>query len=140
MRRWLPWLALLFVLGGALAIAAGSASSGRATPAAADAARVARITAEIRCPTCRGLSAAESDAETAVAIKAEVANQVHQGRSDGDILAYMRDRYGTDILLRPPASGFAGLVWALPVIGFVVAAAGLAFAFRRWRTELGGFA
>ena len=129
-RRWLPWAALAVVLGLALAVAAGV--GGTSTTGTSEQARVARIASEIRCPTCRGLSAYESEAPAAKAIRTEVANQVHQGRTDGEILAFVRDRYGSDILLRPPASGFDGLVWALPVIGFILAAAGLVWAFRRW--------
>jgi cytochrome c-type biogenesis protein CcmH len=128
MRRWLSWIALAFVLVVALVI--GTHQRGYAQTQAA---RVTHITSEIRCPTCRGLSAGESDAKTAQAIRAEVARQVHEGRSDAQIEAYMADRYGQDILLRPPASGIAGLVWVLPVVALVVAVAGLTVAFRRWR-------
>jgi cytochrome c-type biogenesis protein CcmH len=134
-RRWLPWvpwLVLVVVLGMALVVAA----SGSSSAASSRAARTTRIESEIRCPTCRGLSAAESDAKTAAAIRDEVAREVQAGRTDGQILAFMRDHYGSDILLRPPASGFDGLVWALPVAAFVVAVAGLAVAFRRWRAQL----
>jgi cytochrome c-type biogenesis protein CcmH len=131
LRRWGPWLALVVVLVVALVLAAGGGSS----PSTSAAARVSRITSEIRCPTCKGLSAAESDAETAKAIRTEVANEVAAGRTDGEILAGMQDRYGTDILLRPSASGFEGLVWVLPVIAFVLALAGLVVAFRRWHAS-----
>jgi cytochrome c-type biogenesis protein CcmH len=129
MTRWLPWMALAVVL--AVALAVGASRRGSTTT---EAARVTRITSEIRCPTCRGLSAAESDAKTAQAIRTEVAREVHEGRSDAQIEAYMADRYGQDILLRPPSSGLAGLVWVLPVVALVIAIAGLTVAFRRWRT------
>jgi cytochrome c-type biogenesis protein CcmH len=130
--RWVPWLILAVLLGGALTVAARSPGSTSRT--AAEAARVRRITSEIRCPTCKGLSAAESDAATAKAIVTEVTNQVRAGRTDGEIFAFMRDHYGGDILLRPPASGIDGLVWGLPVAAFVLALAGLVIAFRRWKS------
>ncbi len=57
------------------------------------------------------------------------------GQSRSLIEQELRDRYGTDILLRPPASGVAGLVWVLPVVAFVLAFVGIAFAFRRWRVS-----
>ena len=128
-RRWGPWIALVIVLVSALAVGAQGPSH-RPT----EAARTARITAEIRCPTCRGLSAAESDASTAAAVRTVVAEQVHQGRSDGEIKRYLVDRYGPDILLKPPATGFDGLVWVLPVIALILAVAGLVVTFRRWRS------
>lgn len=128
LRRWAPWLALVVVLGVALTIAAEGSSR-----AESQSARVARLTSEIRCPTCAGLSAAESNSETAQAIRAAVAKDVAAGQSDGQIFGSVRDLYGSDILLRPSASGLVGLVWILPVVAFVVAAAGLTLAFRRWR-------
>jgi cytochrome c-type biogenesis protein CcmH len=112
----------------ALAVASGGGGRGESAPA-----RVSRLTSQIRCPTCAGLSAAESNSETAQAIRAEVTKDVAAGQSDGQIFAAMRDRYGTDILLRPSSSGIEGLVWALPVVAFVLAFGGLVLAFRRWR-------
>jgi cytochrome c-type biogenesis protein CcmH len=140
LRRWWPYGAVIVVVGVALFVAAGGSGSAGSShgrdSAAAQSARVQHLTSEIRCPTCRGLSAAESDSEAAQAIRAEVARQVAAGRSDGQILSFMVDRYGSDILERPPASGFDGLVWALPVAAVIVAVAALAIAFRRWHREL----
>jgi cytochrome c-type biogenesis protein CcmH len=111
-------------------VVGGRGSSGPMT----EAARSLRITSEIRCPTCRGLSVAESDASTALAVRTVVAQQVHQGRSDGEIKRYLVDRYGSDILLKPPSSGFDGLVWFLPPVGLIIAVAGLTVTFRRWKS------
>jgi len=124
---WLAWLALALVLAGALAVAHG----GGARPTEAQ--RVARITSEVRCPECAGQSVADSNTKAAAAVRDEVARQVRLGRSDAEIERDLVDRYGTDILLRPPSSGIATAVWALPVAAFVLAVAGLAVAFRRWR-------
>ena len=52
MRRWLPWVALVVVVGVALTV--GASRSGHADTVDARSARLAR---EVRCPTCRGLSA-----------------------------------------------------------------------------------
>lgn len=127
-RRWAPWAALVVVVVGALIV--GGRSSGPPTTAE----RVERIASEVRCPTCAGQSAEVSDAEAAKAVRTFVAKQVGAGRTDGEIEAELRDAYGGDILLRPPASGIDGLVWALPVVALVVAIGGLTLAFRRWRS------
>lgn len=97
--------------------------------------RAARIEAEVRCPTCAGQSALLSDAPAAKAVRTFVAQQVDAGESDGQIEQQLKDRYGSDILLRPPASGIDGLVWFLPIGVLVVAAGGLVLAFRRWHAE-----
>ena len=128
MRRWLPWVALGVVVMVALAIGASTSGGGDS-----DAARAKRLSQEVRCPTCRGLSAAESDAKAAQAVRAEIRSRVAAGQSDEDIRAYLASRYGDDILLRPEGSGVTGLVWALPVAALVCGAAGLGFAFRRWK-------
>lgn len=128
MRRWGLWVAILAMAVAALMAGAGGNGGGPQTPAA----RAATIAAEVRCPTCRGLSAAESDAKAARAIRTEIRRRVDAGDTNAEIKTYLASRYGDDILLRPPSSGAGALVWVAPVAGFVAAAAGLAFAFRRW--------
>lgn len=137
MKKWAPWLALLLVLGGALV--AGTRGDG-APPTTAE--RVTRISRAVKCPTCSGQSAAESDAPSSVAIRDEARRLVEEGRTDAEIRAYFADRYGEDILLTPEAGGLGGIVWALPVAGAVAGGAALVFAFRRWRRTAfeGGFA
>ncbi|MBW3557471.1 MAG: cytochrome c-type biogenesis protein CcmH [Actinobacteria bacterium] len=128
-RRW-SWLAMALVLSVALAVGAGGERAPRT-----ETERVRSIASEVRCPTCRGLSAEASDAKAAQAVREEVRARIRQGQSDDAIRAYLVSRYGKDILLKPEARGVAGLVWALPVAGGVLALAGLAAAFRRWRSE-----
>jgi cytochrome c-type biogenesis protein CcmH len=128
----LPWLVMAVVLAVALVIGA----QGRSGPMT-EAQRVKHIASEIRCPTCRNQSAAESDAAAAKAVRDEIDRRVKAGQTDGEIVAFMVSRYGSDILLKPEASGVASLVWALPVVAVVVALAALAVAFRRWRARPG---
>ena len=129
MSRRLSWLAMALVLVGMLAYGATDARAPRT-----EADRVNAIASEIRCPTCAGLSAAESDAAAAQAVRDEIRTRLREGESDQEIRSYFVSRFGREILLKPEASGVAGLVWVLPVAGFVVAAGGLVLALRRWRT------
>jgi len=129
MRRWLP----LILLGGLLVLALIVAA--RPQVDNSEDARVARIGRELRCPTCRGLSVAESDAAAATAVKTFIRDRLTQGASDRQIKAELQDRFGAAILLRPPASGLSGLVWAIPVAAFVAASSGLGYAFWRWRAR-----
>ncbi len=130
MRRWAGWLLLFPVLGVALFLGARD-DGGTPTPGE----RVGRIARQVRCPTCEGLSVAESEAAASVAIRQEIRRRVDAGESDAEIREFLVSRYGRDILLTPPRTGVAALVWALPVAAVVVAAAGLAVAFRRWRPQ-----
>lgn len=95
--------------------------------------KVRQIASTVRCPTCRGLSAAESDAKAAQAVRDEIRTQLRAGQSAAEIRAFLAGRYGRDILLTPDASGVTSLVWVLPVVLLVAAVAGLVAAFRRWR-------
>lgn len=122
-----------------LVVSLGFGARDAAGPAT-DRQRVARIASTVRCPTCKGLSAAESDARAAVAVREEIARRVRAGESDGEVRAFLAGRYGRDILLTPESRGLPALVWAIPAAGLVVGAAGLAMAFRRWRRRLAGSA
>ncbi len=95
--------------------------------------RLRSITSEIRCPTCRSQSVLESDSTQAQSMRTDIVRRLQAGQSEGEIKAYYASRFGDQILLTPESSGVAGLVWVLPVAAFVVAVAGLAVAFRRWR-------
>lgn len=132
LRGRLPWLLMALLLAGALVIGA----QGRSGPRT-EAQRVTHVASQIRCPTCRNQSAAESDAAAAKAVRDEIRRRVQVGQSDGQIIAFLESRYGSDILLTPPSSGVGGLVWALPVAAVIVAVAAMGFAFRRWRARPG---
>jgi cytochrome c-type biogenesis protein CcmH len=128
-KRWAPWALLLVVVVVALVVGTSDRS------AMSDDERAEHIAESVRCPTCRGQSVASSDAPAAANVRNDIARRVADGESDDEIRSALADRFGTSILLNPPKSGVAGLVWVLPVVGLVLAIAGLTFAFRRWRRE-----
>ena len=132
MSRRLTWGLLVLVLVGALAIG----SRGPSGPPTEDQ-RVERITSVVRCPTCRGLSADQSDAPSAESIRDEVRRRVQAGETEAQIKGYLVSRYGGDILLQPEAEGVGVLVWALPLIGAVGAVGGLVFVLRGRRVRPG---
>jgi cytochrome c-type biogenesis protein CcmH len=116
------------VVGVALGVGAG-----RGSPPATDAQRANAIDALVRCPSCNGISVADSSASTAVAIRQAVAARVRAGQSDDQINQFLVSRYGPGILLRPPPHGSTAWVWVLPPAGGALAAAGLAVVFWRRR-------
>lgn len=126
------WTLLGLVLVGALALG----SQGGSGPPTEEQ-RVRRITSVVRCPTCRGLSAAQSDAPPAESIREEVRRRVQAGETDAQIKDYLVSRYGDDILLQPEAKGVGLLVWALPVAAGAVAVVGLGLVLRRRRVHPG---
>lgn len=95
-----------------------------------EAERIDRLTAELRCPVCQGLSVRDSPSETARAMRDIVVERARAGRSDQQIRDEFRASYGDWVVLDPPLAGATGLVWALPM---VLLAAGIAVAWGRAR-------
>ena len=116
-RRFPLWTLLGVVLVAALLVGSGVFSS---TPPT-NAQRAASIESVIRCPSCEDLSVAVSSAPTAVTVRATVRQLVDHGLTDRQIEDYLVARYGSAIVLDPPASGWSSLVWVLPVAGGVLA-------------------
>jgi len=128
-RRMLPWAALAAVVVVVLAVVLWPSGE------RSDAARARALAEEFRCPECQGLSAADSSAPTARAMRADIRDRVAAGQSDAEIRQAMVDRFGESILLKPEGGGLGLLVWGLPVAALVLGAGGLALALRRWRRQ-----
>jgi cytochrome c-type biogenesis protein CcmH len=127
------WAVLLIVLVGLLAV-----GSTRDTGPQTQQDRIDAVAKRLACPTCDGESIYVSRAPAAEAIRNEVARQVATGvRTNDEIVAYVEERFGGQVLLVPRATGLDALVWALPAAVFVCAVAGLAVAFRRWKRAAG---
>jgi cytochrome c-type biogenesis protein CcmH len=92
--------------------------------------RVDRITSELRCVTCQGLSVKDSPAASARQMRDLVIQRVAEGRTDDQIRDEFRASYGDWVLLSPPTSSWTGLVWLVPLAAL---AAGLAVAIARMR-------
>jgi cytochrome c-type biogenesis protein CcmH/NrfF len=95
--------------------------------------QVEAIARTLRCPVCGSQSVADSDVAASRAIRAEIARLVEEGRSPGEVRDAIGASFGEEVQLIPPASGFAGLVWILPVVALVVAIAAVSTALARWR-------
>ena len=126
-RNAVGWAALAVVVVTAFAIGVFSGRTPRTNQQ-----RVADLSEEIACPVCGGESVAQSNAPAAVNIRSVISQQVDAGRTNDEIRAYLARQYGEDQLLRPRGEGVSALVWVLPVMAVVAAAAGLVVAFRRW--------
>lgn len=93
-------------------------------------ARATALDRQLRCPTCQGVSIADSPATSADQMRALVREQVAAGASDSEIRAFFVERYGRWILLDPPTAGLDLALWALPAL---VVGLGSAVVIRRAR-------
>ena len=88
---------------------------------------------ELRCPTCVSESVSESSSAIAREMRVIIQDQLNEGRTRREILAFFQDRYGDWILLNPPARGVLLIVWILPALAVLVGAVLLVRLMRRWR-------
>ena len=95
--------------------------------------RVFEIAAKLRCPICTSESVADSSVQLAVEMRQIIQEQLSQGRSETEILAFFQQSYGDWILLDPPKRGLHLLVWILPVVGAVIGVTALLVLGRRWQ-------
>ncbi len=91
-------------------------------------ARVTAITDKLRCVVCQNQSVADSDAPLAVDLRSQVREQVAQGMTEEQVIAFMVERYGDFVLYRPPLKPSTLLLWFGPVL---LLAAGVIALLRR---------
>lgn len=130
LRLMIAWVLVVAV--GGVALIAGAVAE---TPPATDADRAYGIKETTLCPVCDGQNVLESNAPVAAAIRLQIDELVAEGRSSDDIRVALAQSYGEDVNANPPRSGFAGLVWVIPVVVIAAAAMALGLAFSRWRSS-----
>ncbi len=77
-------------------------------------ARYEHITDRLRCLVCQNETVADSDAELAAELRDEVRNLLVQGKSDAEIYAFMKARYGEFVLYDPPLDARTVFIWGAP--------------------------
>ena len=93
-------------------------------------ARARAITGELRCVVCQSESIDNSNADIARDLRLRVRERIVAGDSDAEVVAFVVDRYGEFVLLRPPFNARNAALWlAGPLL--LLAGGGLAFAFIR---------
>ncbi|MBA4263518.1 MAG: cytochrome C biogenesis protein [Comamonadaceae bacterium] len=117
-----------------ISAAVAQAQGGQAAPTAADPAleaRVMRIAEELRCLVCQNETIAASNAELAVDLRQQIREQLSEGRSQSQILDFMKQRYGDFVLYRPPLKASTVLLWLGPFALLLLAAFMLVQSIRR---------
>jgi cytochrome c-type biogenesis protein CcmH len=122
------WIAIALLAVVSLGVAAFDDGPARTTEE-----QVEAIARTLKCPVCESQSVADSESAPARAIRVEIARLVEEGQTSDEVRADIAASFGDEVQLVPPASGFAGLVWILPVVVVIVALAGVSAALARWR-------
>lgn len=84
--------------------------------------RFQQLTEQLRCPKCQNQSIGDSDAPISKDMRDKTAELIKQGKSNDEIVAYFVDRYGDFVNFNPPLTGKTLLLWAGPVLVFVLGA------------------
>ena len=71
---------------------------------------------DLRCLVCQNQDLAESNAELAQDLRAQVYQLVKEGKSDSEISDYLTSRYGDFILFKPPVKAVTLLLWFGPAL------------------------
>jgi len=96
--------------------------------------RARDISGGLRCLVCRNESIDESNADLARDLRLLVRERLVLGDTDAETVAFIVDRYGEYVLLRPTLTGSSIALWAAgPVI--MLLALGLAFTYVRRRAH-----
>lgn len=90
--------------------------------------RAREISRGLRCLVCQGQDIDSSNADLARDLRVLVRARITAGDSDEQVLAYVHDRYGDYVLMRPPLRASTFLLWGLP---FFILGLGMVVVLRR---------
>ena len=84
--------------------------------------RFKQLTLELRCMVCQNQNLADSDAQLAHDLRAEVHEMLMAGNTDDEIKTFMVERYGDFVLYRPPVQQNTYLLWVGPFVILLIGA------------------
>lgn len=78
-------------------------------------ARARTLFQQLRCVVCQNESIDDSEADLAQDLRRIVRTQIAQGRTDDQVRAFLVQRYGQFILLKPPLNPGNAVLWLTPL-------------------------
>lgn len=96
-------------------------------------ARARAISQELRCVVCQNQTIDDSDAPLAHDLRVIVRERLKAGESDTQVKAYVVQRYGSFVLLKPPLEPVTIFLWFGPLFVLLAGAAGAVIYLRRRR-------
>jgi cytochrome c-type biogenesis protein CcmH len=90
---------------------------------------------ELRCLVCQNQSIDDSDADLAKDLRHLVRERLIAGDSDQEVLAFVTQRYGDFVLLKPPVKPATWLLWFGPPVVLVIGGGLLLVYFRGRRRD-----
>ncbi len=84
-------------------------------------ARAREISEQLRCLVCQNENIDSSNASLAKDLRVLVRERLVAGDSNDEIFAFVVERYGDYVLLKPPLKGTTFILWFSPVILLLIA-------------------
>lgn len=81
-----------------------------------DEARAQDLMREVRCMVCSGESILDSNAPMAQDMRRFVREQVALGSDDEQVRTALVQRFGHEVLMRPPLDGRTAILWLTPLL------------------------
>ena len=100
--------------------------------------RAREIGRELRCITCQSQSIDDSDAPLAKDLRIIVRERLVEGDTNEEVIAFVTDRYGDYVRLRPAMRIDTMLLWAAPAIALLLGLAAAFFFFRSMAAKTDG--
>ena len=97
--------------------------------------RTIDVARQLQCPVCHGESVADAPSPLAQEMRSLIREELSQGMSEQQVVAYFHARYGDEILESPPMTGFTGLIWLGPVLILFLSAFMLLSLVREWQGQ-----
>ncbi len=94
-------------------------------------ARARAIGGELRCVVCQNQTIDDSDADLARDLRIILRQRLVAGDSDRQAIAFIVQRYGTFVLLKPPFDGDTLVLWLGPLAILAAGGVGVALYLRR---------
>ena len=79
---------------------------------------VDKISKNLRCLICQGLSVYDSQSDFALSIKILIKNKIEEGKSEKQIYDYLKNQYGEWIVYDPEFNKKNIVLWIFPLILF----------------------
>lgn len=95
--------------------------------------RARELSQQIRCLVCQNQSIDESNAPLARDMRVLIRERIKAGKTNQEIKAYLTDRYGDFVLLKPPMKPETYVLWYGPAVIVLLGAVGVAVFYIRGR-------
>ena len=94
-----------------------------------------KLAGELRCPKCQIQTISDSDAPLAQDMRERVYQMIMEGKSNDEIIEFMKVRYGDFVHYRPPVNKTTIVLWLAPLAFLLLGALALWFNVRHQRSS-----